>query len=157
MTELASSDAYLAVLETAELPVLDAGNACSQKEQWAPGVTTRKKPNQTKIEVSLLDSWFPAFPKDFPQVKQLLSIWKQSGVHLTFAVVTCYSVHAGNLTHEVMFHLWILYAVYLQKFYTPTLLLTDTALYGLLEMGEILYKYSLTLISLIKSFRQIIC
>lgn len=87
-----------------QFPVLDAGNAPSQKEQC----DNKKTPNQTKIQVvSLRDSWFSAFPKDFPQVKQLLSILKWSGADFPFAV-TCYSVHAGNLTHEVMFHLQLL-------------------------------------------------
>lgn len=70
--------------------------------------------------------------------------------------MTCYSVHAGKLTPEVMFHLRLLYAGCLQKFYSPSLLLTDTVLYGLPEMEEMLSKYNLNFISLNKSFRQIV-
>lgn len=75
-------------------------------------------------------------------MKQFLSILKWSGVHLTFAV-TCYSVHTGNLTHEVMFSLQLLYAGGLEKFYSPSLLLTDTVLYGLPQMEEMLSEYNL--------------
>lgn len=85
-------------------------------------------------------------------MNQLLSIWNWSGVHLTFAA-TCYSVHAANLTREVMFHLRLLYAGCLQKSYRPSLLLTDTVRYGLPEMEEILSKYNLTFISLNNKFQ----
>lgn len=101
----------------------------------------KTKPNKNNI-VSLLDSWFSASPRDFPQVKQLLSILKWSGVHLTFAV-TCYSVHTGNLTHEVMFFSQLLYPGCLQKFYSPSLLLTDTVLHELPHTEEMLSEYNL--------------
>lgn len=101
----------------------------------------KTKPNKNNI-VSLLDSWFSASSRDFPQVKHIQSILKWSGVHLTFAV-TRYSVHTGNLTHEVMFFSQLLYPGCLQKFYSPSLLLTDTVLHGLPQMEEMLSEYNL--------------